>query len=99
MYTSGYLTNRSPMDALEITPYEMWKKKKSDLKNLQIFGSKFYAKILTLLKKLDERSKGYKFVGYAPTGYRLWDEEKRKIRIERDMKFKEQNKGFPENKA
>lgn len=35
----------------------------------------------------------------APTGYRLWDEEKRKIRIERDMKFKEQNKGFPENKA
>lgn len=49
-------------------------------------------RLLTPLKKLDERSKGYKFVGYAPTRYRLWDEEKRKIRIERNVKFKEQNK-------
>lgn len=38
---------------------------------------------------MDERSKGYLFVGYAPTGYHLWDEEKRKIIITKDVKFEE----------
>lgn len=67
----------------------MWEDKKPNLKNLQIFGCEAYAKILKPLKKLDERSKSYIFIGYAPTGYRLWDKEKRKIKIARDVKFKD----------
>lgn len=39
------------------------------------------------LKKLDNRSKKFQFVGYAPQGYRLWDEEKCKITISRDVRF------------
>lgn len=41
---------------------------------------------------LDERSKGYLFVVYALSGYRLWDAEKRKI-IARDVKFEETTTG------
>ncbi|EZA51174.1 Copia protein, partial [Ooceraea biroi] len=82
-----YLLNRSPTDSLKTTPYEMWEKKKSDLKNLQLFGCEAYAKVLEPIKKLDQRSKRYVFIGYAPTGYRLWSEEKQKIKIARDVKF------------
>lgn len=65
----------------------MWEDKKPNLKYLQIFGCD--AKILKPLKKLNERNKSYIFIGYAPTGYRLWNKEKRKIKIARDVKFKE----------
>lgn len=65
----------------------MWKGDKPDLKNLRLFGCTAYAKILGPLKKLDDRSKKFKFVGYAPQGYRLWDADKRKIIISRDVRF------------
>lgn len=81
--------NRTPTSTLETTPYEMWESRKPDLKNLQLFGCKAYAKALGPLKKLDERSKSYTFVGYAPSGYRLWDAEKRKIITAKDVKFEE----------
>lgn len=68
LYTSAYLLNRTPTDALKVTPYEMWERKKPNIKNLQLFGCEAYAKILEPLKKLDERSKKYIFVGYALTG-------------------------------
>lgn len=71
LYTAVYLTNKFPTNTLKITSYEMWKNKKPNLKNLQLFGCKTYAKILKPLKKLDERSKSYIFTGYALTGYRL----------------------------
>lgn len=88
-----YLLNRSPTSTLQNkTPYEMWTNRKPDLKNLQIFGSEAFAKTLGYLKKLDQRSEKYKMVGYAPNGYRLWDEKGQKIIIRRDVVFKE-----PEN--
>lgn len=83
------MTNRSPTNTLKTTPYEMWEDKKPNLKYLQIFGCEAYAKILKPLRKLDERNKSYIFIGYAPTGYWLWNKEKRKIKIARDVKFKE----------
>lgn len=85
--TATYLLNRSPTKVLIKTPYEMWKGEKPNLKNLKLFGCTAYAKILGPLKKLDDRSKKYRFVGYAPQGYRLWDEEKRRITISRDVRF------------
>lgn len=44
--------------------------------------------MLEPLKKLDERSKKYIFVEYAPAEYRLWNPEEKKIKIARDIKFK-----------
>lgn len=67
----------------------MWTNKKPDLTTLKIFGCDAYAKVLGYLKKLDQRSEKYKMVGYAPNGYRLWDEKGQKILIRRDVVFKE----------
>jgi len=86
IFTATYLLNRSPTKILTKTPYENWTEEKPNLKNLQLFGCITYAKILGPLKKLDDRSKKYK-LGYAPQGYRLWDIEKRKIIISRDVRF------------
>lgn len=87
LYTSVYLLNRSPTDRLKVTPYEMWEGRKPNMKNLQLFGCEAYAKVLGPLKKLDQRSEKYVFIGYAPVGYRLWDAQKQKIKIARDVKF------------
>lgn len=84
---AAYLTNRSPTSSLDVTPHEMWTGKEPDLGRLQIFGSVAYAKRLEYTKKLDQRSKRLIFVGYAPIGYRLYDNDKGKIVISRDVKF------------
>lgn len=85
---SAYILNRSPIESLPKTPYEMWTNKKPDLSRMQIFGSDAYAKILGYLKKLDERSERFVFVGYGLNGYRLWDEKKQEIIVRRDVVFK-----------
>ena len=88
-YTATYLLNRSPTKLLDITPYEMWNRKKPDLNLLKLFGCTAHAKVLGTLKKLDNRSRKLVFVGYSPKGYRLWDTKKRKIILSRDVKFEE----------
>lgn len=85
--TAAYLANRSPYAKSNVTPYEKWHGRRPNLKNLQIFGSISYAKILGHQKKLDDRSKPYRLVGYSSVGYRLWDSEKQKIIISRDVIF------------
>lgn len=87
IFTATYLLNRRSTKMLSETPYEMWKGDKPNLRNLKLFGCTAYAKILGPLKKLDERSKKLKFVGYAPQEYRLWDTEKHKIIVARDVRF------------
>lgn len=86
-YAATYLLNRSSTKSLNKTPYEEWYDKKPNLNNLRLFGYVAYTKILELLKKLNAHSKKLVFVGYAPNEYRLWDKEKRKIIISRDVKF------------
>lgn len=92
LYTSVYILNRSPTEAIKTTPYEMWEKKRPNVTNMQLFGCEAHPKILQPIKKLDERSKAYTFVGYAPVGYRLWDKEKRKIIVSRNVRFQEKRK-------
>lgn len=58
-----------------------------------------YAKVLGHIKKLDPRSKRYIFVGYAPNGYRLWDEHARKIVIHRDVVISDMEKITKDNKV
>lgn len=85
--TAVYLINRSPSVTVEKTPAEMWYSKKQSLSRIQLFGSVVHAKILTNLKKLDSRSKEAIFVGYSTNGYRLWDAQKRRIFMSRDVIF------------
>lgn len=67
----------------------MWHKKKPDLNSLKIFGCAAHIKILGPLRKLDSRSRKLIFVEYSPKGNRLWDAERRKIVVSRDIKFEE----------
>lgn len=85
---AAYLLNRCPSETVPKTPYEIWTNRKPNFKRLQIFGSEAYAKVLGPLKKLEERSKKYIFIGYALNGYRLFDEQKEKIVVYRDVIFK-----------
>lgn len=89
---AAYILNRSPTDSLEVTPYQLWMNKIPDVSNCRVFGCEAYAKELGSLKKLDERSKRFVFVGYSPTGYRLWDASSRKIIVRRDVIFNEKRK-------
>ncbi|UYV80232.1 K02A2.6-like, partial [Cordylochernes scorpioides] len=84
---SAYLLNRSPTQELEKTPAELWFNKRPNLSNLQLFGCEAYVKTLKHIKKLEDRSKKYTFIGYAPNGYRLWDEQSKQIFTARDVIF------------
>lgn len=95
LQTANYLINRSPTAALKgnlatKTPAELWYSKKPNVKNIRIFGSVAYCHIpKEKRKKLDAKAVKAVLMGYAPTGYRLWDAEKRRIFIGRDVTFDE----------
>ena len=84
--TATYIINRSPSTKLPgVTPAEIWYGEKPNVQNFKIFGSVAYTHIPKELRnKFDVKSKKCIFVGYAKTGYRLWDSEKEKIIISRD---------------
>jgi len=98
--TAAYLINRSPTVSLDKTPIEMWTGRKPDLRKLKLFGCRAYAKTLTHVKKLDERSKEMIFVGYGQNGYLLYDKDRNKVITARDVIFfeNEENKiKMPDN--
>lgn len=72
---------------MQKTPYENWFGRPPALNRMRIFGSIAYAKVTGYLKKFDDRAKRFIFVGYAPTGYRLFDPEKSRITVSRDVKI------------
>ena len=92
--SAAYLRNRTPTRALPdgTTPYEKWYGRKPNANNLKVFGCIAYACIPDVQrKKLDDRAKKMRFVGYgrAVKGYRLLDEDTKKIYIRRDVTFNE----------
>lgn len=59
---------------------------------MKVFGCVAYAHVSdTERKKLDKKAVKVRFLGYPTNakGYRLWDEEKGKILIRRDVVFNE----------
>ena len=62
---AAYLHNRTPTQVNTQTAYEMWDGLIPDLKYLRVFGCKAYAKELEQIKKLNNRNKTVKFVGYT----------------------------------
>ena len=90
--TATYLKNRSPTKALGgKTPYEALYKRKPDLSNLTIIGSKAWVAIPhEKLQKLDARSAECRLIGYAAsTQYILYQESVDEVIFSRDVVFEE----------
>ena len=68
--TATYLINITPTKALTVnkTPFEMWHKKKPDIKYLRVFGSTVYTHNKVRKTKFDEKSWKAILVGFAPNG-------------------------------
>src|SRR5262249_50001644 len=73
-----------------LTPEELWTRKKPNVTHLQVFGCETY-----VLNKENNRSKFDKkadkclFLGYKDGAYKLWNPNKRRIVISHDVTFKE----------
>ncbi|KAJ0436933.1 putative RNA-directed DNA polymerase [Helianthus annuus] len=91
--TAAYLINRSPSVPLGFKlPEEMWQGNEVSLEHLRVFGCSAY----DLLEdgdrdKLDSKSKKCTFIGYGSEkmGYRLWDNEGRKVIRSKNVIFNE----------
>lgn len=91
--TSAYLINRGPSVPLEHKiPEEVWSGKEVKLSHLRVFGCVAYVHISDQGRnKLDPKSKKCTFIGYGEDefGYRLWDDENKKMVRSRDVIFNE----------
>lgn len=77
----------------EVTPYELWNKRKPIINHFKIFGTAGYVNIPALhRKKFQPNAKKVIMVGYQEdsTNYRIFDPEKRVISLARDVVFDEQ---------
>ena len=90
--TAVHIQNRTHSRATKTTPYKRWRGRKPDVSYFKVFGCAAYA-----LKPEQEQSKfsgkGERCVmlGYERNvkGYRLWNLEKGKLQISRDVQFDE----------
>jgi hypothetical protein len=95
-YVAAYIGNRTPTSALKEskTPFEVWYGRKPNLAHLKVFGCMAYAHIIgENRKKLDKKAEKFRFIGYAghSKGYRLFDEQSKKVVIRRDVIFNERD--------
>jgi len=87
--TAAYILNRSP-SVNSVTPAEFWYDRKPDVSNLRVFGSIAYSHVPEQFRdKFDKKSEICIMIGYTPNGYRLWNVEKEKIQISRNVVFNE----------
>jgi hypothetical protein len=91
--TAAYLINRGPSVPLEQRiPEEVWSGKEVNLSWLKVFGCTAYVHISDHARgKLDPKSLKCTFIGYGGDefGYRLWDDQNKKIIRSRDVIFNE----------
>ena len=86
LLTAVYLYNRTPHSALKhITPYEKKNSKKPNISHIRVFGSIAFYKVKTLTKKLDPRANKAILLGFNENIYKLWDMEKKKPILSRDV--------------
>ncbi|KAK3749555.1 hypothetical protein QZH41_007287 [Actinostola sp. cb2023] len=91
--TAVYLHNRSPTAALkDETPFERLFGRKPNISHLKVFGCVSYVHVPdSQRKKLDAKARKAIFVGYPPgiKGYKLYDLEKKKFVVSRNVQFLE----------
>ena len=86
-----YITDRTPTKALNgKTPLELFTGERPDLSNLRVYGCAAYCAEYSNRKKLENRSWKGILVGYeAKNQWRVWNPEKRKLFVRRDVVFNE----------
>ena len=93
--TAVYLHNRSPTAALkDETPFQRLFGRRPDISNLRVFGCVSYVHVPdSQRRKLDAKAHRAIFVGYPPgvKGYKLYDLEKKKFIVSRNVQFFEEN--------
>ncbi|CAN1807780.1 Retrovirus-related Pol polyprotein from transposon TNT 1-94 [Linum perenne] len=91
--TSAYLINRGPSVPLGCRlPEEVWSGREVKLSHLKVFGCVAYVHISDQSRsKLDPKSQKCIFLGYGGDsfGYRLWDDNNKKVIRSRDVIFNE----------
>jgi hypothetical protein len=76
-----------------LTPQEAWSGRKPSVFHLRVFGSIAYTHVPDQSRsKLDDKSEKFVFVGYdaSSKGYKLYNPNKGKIVISRDVQFDEE---------
>ncbi len=91
--TAAYLINRRPSKPLDLAiPEEIWTGKEVKLSHLKVFGCVSYVHVNDHARsKLDAKSVKCTLVGYGKDkfGYKLWDDQNRKMIRSRDVVFNE----------
>ena len=86
-----YLSNYFPIPSVwNKTPQQAWNGRKQNISHLRVFESIAYAHVSYQKRsKLDDKSEKYIFICYdsSSKGYRLYNPNKGKIIISRDVKF------------
>jgi len=93
--TSIYILNRRPRELDKQIPYELWTKKKVDLKHLRKFGSDVFVYAPKQFRsKFESKTKKMIFVGYDgdSNNYRVMDPQTFKITITKDAIVNEENR-------
>ena len=96
VFTAVYLKNRSPSRSLKgLTPYEAWFGKKPQVNHLRVFGCNAYAHVpKDERSKFDSKARKCILVGYSKQSkaYRLYDPQRKKLVVSRDVKFDEKER-------
>jgi transposase InsO family protein len=90
--TAVYLLNRTTNRRLKgVTPFELWKGFKPDLRHIRIFGTEAWKKVDSIArKKFDDKSERRILVGYENNkSYRLLDPQSGKIEVSCSVIFNE----------
>ena len=88
-----YLINRLPSVSLDFDiPQRVWTRKDVPYSHLKVFGWKTFIHVPKEQRpKLDGKETPWIFIGYGDEefGYKLWDSEKQRIVISKDVVFHE----------
>ncbi len=92
--TAAYIRNRTPTTAIkeDKTPHERWYGRKPNVSHFKVFGCVAYSHVPDPERqKLDKKAVKLRFIGYSKVskGYRLLDENTRRISTRRDVVFNE----------
>lgn len=91
MHVAMYVLNLLPTKQNNnLSPFELWYKKKPNYEHLRVFGSVVYAKVPDATrKKWDAKARKYIFIGYTytPENYKIFDPRSNSIFISREVKF------------
>jgi hypothetical protein len=93
MGTTCYLVNKLPSSVMDAkTPQKVWIGQKPSLTHLKVFGCEAYVHVSKENRsKLDKNVEKCMFIGYkyGLKGYKIWNQETKKVLYSRDVVFKE----------